>query len=78
MGFIGLLNALLKFLFPFWPWEVFICYPLALEMYLRKATPVGEEGDKDTVKKLILVYVFAIISKHSHQVSTHKTSCLVF
>ena len=62
MGFIGFLNTLLAFLFPFWPWEIFIVYPFVLEFYSRKADKSeGAEGKAITETLVLVVSYFAAV-----------------
>lgn len=62
MGFIGILNALLALLFPFWPWEPFLLYPLVLEFYARQAKHRAEVPRRELTQKLVLVVtVFAAV-----------------
>ena len=62
MGFIGILNTLLAVLFPFWPWEPFILYPLVLEYFAQKTGGLIESQRQDLATKLVLVVsVFAAV-----------------
>ena len=68
MGFISILNALLAILFPFWPWEPFILYPLVLEYYAKKSGSLSETQGKDLTTTLVLVvsYFAAVFSGVGH------------
>ena len=68
MGFIGILNTLLAILFPFWPWEPFLLYPLVLEYCAQKSKSLVEAQSKDLTTKLVLVvsYFAAVFSGVGH------------